>query len=177
MTYKIPKAWEKTYKFGVPFHKWYLFFTEFWGRRVPKLMWIHPQMYSCPRATQQENSTCLSSKFPVSDKSGIDFHTPVSGILCLCPCFVIQYLVSLLVLQSSRWGREWWLLYSIASWCHVFIPHGAFSWLQSVTVAFSSQTQFLMSPFTRFILARMYKIQELSRTSKRLFYCFQELKT
>ena len=27
------------------------------------------------------------------------------------PCFVMQYLVSSLVLQSSRWGRESWLLY------------------------------------------------------------------
>ena len=26
------------------------------------------------------------------------------------PCFVVQYLVAFLVLQSSRWGRERWLL-------------------------------------------------------------------
>ena len=35
---------------------------------------------------------------------------------CLCfifvfgPCFVVQYLVPFLVLQSIRWGRERWLL-------------------------------------------------------------------
>ena len=27
------------------------------------------------------------------------------------PCFVVYYLVSFLVLQSSRWGKENWLLY------------------------------------------------------------------
>ena len=39
----------------------------------------------------------------------------VAPIVCVffCvfgPCFVVQYLVSFLVLQSSRWGRERWLL-------------------------------------------------------------------
>ena len=29
----------------------------------------------------------------------------------LCPCFAMHYLVSFLVLQSSRWGRKSWLLY------------------------------------------------------------------
>ena len=31
-------------------------------------------------------------------------------------CFVVRYFVSILVLQSSRWGRESWLL------CFVCIP-------------------------------------------------------
>ena len=31
-------------------------------------------------------------------------------------CFVVHYLVSILVLQSSRWGRESWLL------CFVCLP-------------------------------------------------------
>ena len=26
------------------------------------------------------------------------------------PCFAVQYLVSFLALESSRWGRERWLL-------------------------------------------------------------------
>ena len=38
----------------------------------------------------------------------------VAPIVCVFfvfgPCFVVQYLVSFLVLQSSRWGRERWLL-------------------------------------------------------------------
>ena len=33
------------------------------------------------------------------------------GVLCLVLGFVMQYLVSFLVLQSSYWGRESWLLY------------------------------------------------------------------
>ena len=46
-------------------------------------------------------------------------------------CFVMHYLVSYLVLQSSRWGREGWLLYfncvlmSLDSWCSVSLPHDA----------------------------------------------------
>ena len=30
--------------------------------------------------------------------------TIVCGCLVFCPCFVVQYIVSFLVLQSSRWG-------------------------------------------------------------------------
>ena len=33
-------------------------------------------MFTCPRATQQQNSTCLPSKFPMSDKSGMGFPHP-----------------------------------------------------------------------------------------------------
>ena len=33
------------------------------------------------------------------------------GVLCFCPCLVMQYLVFLLFLQSFDWGRESWLLY------------------------------------------------------------------
>ena len=29
----------------------------------------------------------------------------------LGPCYVLQYFVSILVLQSFRWGRERWFLY------------------------------------------------------------------
>ena len=32
-------------------------------------------------------------------------------LFVLGPWFVMQYFVSFLVLQSSRWGREGWLLY------------------------------------------------------------------
>ena len=43
----------------------------------------------------------------------------VAPIVCLCVygewgfghCFVVQYLVSFLVLQSLLWGRESWLFY------------------------------------------------------------------
>ena len=34
--------------------------------------------------------------------------TPIVGFCVLC--FVVRYLVSILVLQSSQWGRESWLL-------------------------------------------------------------------
>ena len=36
------------------------------------------------------------------------------------PCFVVQYLVSFLVLQSSHWGRERWLLKNCFK-CHVTV--------------------------------------------------------
>ena len=48
-------------------------------------------------------------------------------------CFVVRYFVSILVLQSSGWGRESWLLYFVclpsvswllcgsSSWCHEFV--------------------------------------------------------
>ena len=34
----------------------------------------------------------------------------------LCPCFIVQYLVSFLFLQSSRWGRKNFLLYFNYLW-------------------------------------------------------------
>ena len=40
------------------------------------------KMFTCPRATQHENSTCpsLLQKFPVSDKSSMGFlYTPDVG--------------------------------------------------------------------------------------------------
>ena len=43
--------------------------------------------------------------------------TPSEGF-CNCLCFVVRYFMSILVLQSSRWGREResWLL------CFVCLP-------------------------------------------------------
>ena len=35
--------------------------------------------------------------------------TPIVGSV-IFRCFVVRYFVSILVLQSSRWGREGWLL-------------------------------------------------------------------
>ena len=46
--------------------------------------------------------------------------TIVCGCFALCPCFVLQYIVSFLVLQSSGWGRESWLL-KIAFRYHVTV--------------------------------------------------------
>ena len=37
------------------------------------------------------------------------------------PRFAVQYFVSFLVLQSSRWGRESRLLITLSSWCHVTV--------------------------------------------------------
>ena len=53
--------------------------------------------------------------FKLSRISGsvvIDFLfivTPIVGI-CNFLCFVVRYFMSILVLQSSWWGRESWLL-------------------------------------------------------------------
>ena len=50
------------------------------------------------------------------------------------PCFAIQYLVSILVLHSFRYGRESWSLYFIVFLlscdckCSVSIPHGVVGW-------------------------------------------------
>ena len=35
--------------------------------------------------------------------------TPIVGF-CNCLCFVVRYFMSILVLQSSQWGRESWLI-------------------------------------------------------------------
>ena len=35
--------------------------------------------------------------------------TPIVGV-CNCSMFVVRYFMSVLVLQSSRWERESWLL-------------------------------------------------------------------
>ena len=44
-------------------------------------------------------------------------------------CFVVRYFVSILVLQSSRWGRESWLLcfvsFPMSHDCCVALPYGA----------------------------------------------------
>ena len=44
----------------------------------------------------------------------------VCGFFVLGPYFVVQYLVSFQVLQSSRWGRERWLLNNSFK-CHVTV--------------------------------------------------------
>ena len=77
----------------------------------------------------------------------------VCGSFVFGPCFVLQYLVSFLVLLSSRWGRESWLLYSYCFHisvinCSVSFSHGA---LVCVVVAFSGHTHF-MSTFLCFII-------------------------
>ena len=52
----------------------------------------------------------------------------------LGPCFDMQYLVAILVLQSSRWGSESRLLYVLClfnvRWLILFLPfaHGAVDW-------------------------------------------------
>ena len=47
----------------------------------------------------------------------------------LVPCFVVSYFVSILVLQSSWWGRESWLLakfvFLVSRDCCVALPHDA----------------------------------------------------
>ena len=53
----------------------------------------------------------------------------------LGPCFVLQYFVSFLVLQSSRWGRESYLLY----FCCVLIVMSLLSLFDS-----SSQRQWMV---------------------------------
>ena len=63
----------------------------------------------------------------------------VAPIVCVffCvfgPCFVVQCFGSFLVLWSSRWGRESWLLYFITflmpcgCYCSLSLPHGAVVW-------------------------------------------------
>ena len=55
-------------------------------------------------------------------------------------CFVVCYFVSILVLQSSRWGRESWLLCFVClpgvSWL-LMMPQGC---LQFVIVVFPDHT-------------------------------------
>ena len=56
----------------------------------------------------------------------------------LGPCFDVHYLVSFLVLQLSRCGRERWLLYynciliSFDCQCFVSLPRGTVDGLQCV---------------------------------------------
>ena len=48
--------------------------------------------------------------------------------------FFVHYLVSFLLLQSSPWGRETWLLYfncllmAFDCWRSLSLPHSAFGW-------------------------------------------------
>ena len=60
----------------------------------------------------------------------------VCGDFVFGPCFAVYYLVSFLVLQSSRWGREGWLqLIACGFYCYVSLPQGAVIGLQCVIVA------------------------------------------
>ena len=48
-------------------------------------------------------------------------------------CFIVQYLMLFLVLQSSRWGRELIVLLQLHLMpcdcqCSVALPHGAMGW-------------------------------------------------
>ena len=59
----------------------------------------------------------------------------VYSLLLLFPMFVfvLQYFVSFLVLLSSRWGRQSWLLILLCSECYVLVivlglPLGAMGW-------------------------------------------------
>ena len=63
-------------------------------------------------------------------------------------CFVVRYFVSILVLQSSQWGRESWLpCFVFSSWCLVIVVwlFLTMPWvcLQFVTVVFSDHTHLL----------------------------------
>ena len=74
----------------------------------------------------------------------------VCGGFVLGPCFVVRYFVSFLVLQSSRWERESWLLYFYcfldAMWLLLFFASS--SWycglVCSVIVAFPGHTHLLL---------------------------------
>ena len=64
-------------------------------------------------------------------------------------CFVVRYFVSILVLQSSRWGRESWLLcffvFLVSRDCCVVLARDATSFLQFVIVVFPDYTHLLIS--------------------------------
>ena len=40
-------------------------------------------------------------------------------------CFAVRYFVSILVLQSSRWGRESCFVFLVPRDCYVSLPHDA----------------------------------------------------
>ena len=72
------------------------------------------------------------------------------GVLCLFLVLSFSNFCALLVLQSSRWGSESWLLYfavflvSLDSQCSVALPHGVVGWsAQCVIVVFPDHTQLL----------------------------------
>ena len=46
-------------------------------------------------------------------------------------CFVVRYFMSILVLQSSSWGRELVALLNLSSWCLVMVDW-LFSWCHRV---------------------------------------------
>ena len=64
-------------------------------------------------------------------------------------CFVLQYFVSFLVVQPSRWGRESWLLYvccvlNVMSLLWILtLPRGAIGLFVVCDVAFIGHTHFL----------------------------------
>ena len=72
--------------------------------------------YTCFQSvTRRCFLTCLDSKHPHLQ------CTPIVGV-CNVICFVVVYFMSILVLQSSWWGRESWLL------CLICLP-GVSWWL------------------------------------------------
>ena len=102
-------------------------------KRVQKLIDIHPQMFSCPQTTQQENSTCPSSKFPMSDKSGMGFPHPCDiplymhtgyGFGCLSFWFpVIQWWNSISYKDSLCVRKTVWILIRHLRRPRVLSPH------------------------------------------------------
>ena len=60
-------------------------------------------------------------------------------------CFFVCYFVSILVLQSSRWGRESWLpcfVFLVSRDSCVALPHDATVCLQFVIVVFPDHTHY-----------------------------------
>ena len=69
------------------------------------------------------------------------------GLCVIVLCFVVRYFMSILVLQSSWWGRELVALLNLSSWCLVMVerlflavPRGC---LQFVIVVFPDYTHLL----------------------------------
>ena len=97
---------------------------------------------------------CIDLDLFVSSKAVVDSLLIVAPIVLVGfvfgTCFVMQYLVFFLVLQSSCWGRESWLLYFIAFKCHVTVIvlclflTVPLVCLQFLTVAFPRHTYFTL---------------------------------
>ena len=80
---------------GFSFFLQIIFLRNLGAEKSAKTHGSSPQMFSCPRATQQKNSTCPSSKFPMSANRAWDFHTPAYLLILLfkiCWTFMNPYL-------------------------------------------------------------------------------------